>query len=209
MYCLPIHKKININEYTHVVSLGNKCPTTEILRELGLYKKSYPFDYIPTTPKLILKYLKDQSEFFPEKNVIRTKDNIWFGHFDLDAGYENTIDTFIRRFRRLFDILSSGKILFVYTSESDIYNEMGNRYNDNYGDLCKLRDYLIEEYKAQFTIAAIHTNKEYKDCEHIINYTINVPEIYLSDDMSTFQGNTCDPYRNCISIIMKNIFIGC
>jgi len=207
MYCLPIHKKINIKEYTHIVSLGNKCPTTEILRELGLYKKSYPFDYIPTTPKLILKYLKDQTEFFPEKNVIRTKDNVWFGHFDIDAGYETTIDTFIRRFRRLFEILSSGKILFVYTSESDIYNEMGNRYSDNYKNLCELKDYLIEEYNAQFTIVAIHTNKEYTDCEHIVNYTIKVPDIYMSDDMSTHNYTTCQLYRDCLRNMMNTVFI--
>ena len=207
MYCAPIHKTINVREYDYIVSLGNKCPTTDTLRNLGLYKESFPFDYIPTTPKLILKYLQDQTEFFPEKNVIRTKDDVWFGHFDINAGYDATIDTFKRRFQRLFDILPTSRILFVYTSEADVYNEMGNRYNDNYGDLCKLRDYLIEKYNAQFTIAAIHVNKEYVDCFHITNYTIKVAEVYMSDDMSTHVDSTCALYRNCLRQMMQQVFI--
>ena len=207
MYCLPVHKNVNIKEYTHVVSLGNKCPTTDTLRQLGIYGESFPFDYIPTTPKLILKYLKDQTEFFPEKNVVRTKDDVWFGHFDIASGYETTVDTFKRRFQRLFDILPTGKILFVYTSEADVYNEMGNRYNNNYKSLCELRDYFIEKYNARFTIVAIHTNREYNDCEHIINYTIHVPEVYMSDDMSTHESNTCELYRHCIRTMMSHVFI--
>lgn len=46
-----------------IISIGNKCPTAMILRDLKIYKESYPFDYIPTTPRLILKYMKDQNEF--------------------------------------------------------------------------------------------------------------------------------------------------
>jgi hypothetical protein len=207
MYCAPIHKTINVREYDYIVSLGNKCPTTDTLRNLGLYKESFPFDYIPTTPKLILKYLQDQTEFFPEKNVVRTKDDVWFGHFDVNSGYDITIDTFKRRFQRLFDILPTSRILFVYTSEADVYNEMGNRYNDNYGDLCKLRDYLIETYNSNFTIAAFHVNKEYVDCFHITNYTIKVAEMYLSDDMSTHVDSTCSLYRNCLRQMMQQVFI--
>ena len=207
MYCQPIHKHINLREYDHIISLGNKCPTTDTLRNLGLYKESFPFDYIPTTPKLILKYLKDQSEFFPERGVVRTKDDVWFGHFDIADGYQVTIDTFKRRFQRLFDILSTSRILFVYTSEADIYNEMGNRYNNNYKSLCELRDYFIEKYNANFTIAAIHVNKEYVDCLHIVNYTIKVPEKYMSDDMSTHDSDTCELYRNYLRLMMLNVFI--
>ena len=208
MYCQPIHKRIHLKDYDYIISLGNKCPTTDTLRNLGIYKESFPFDYIPTTPKLILKYLKDQTEFFPEKNVVRTKDDVWFGHFDIAAGYDTTIETFKRRFQRLFEILLTSRILFVYTSEADIYNEMGNRYNDNYNSLCELRDYFIEKYNANFRIVAIHVNKEYIDCSHIVNYTIKVPETYMSDDMSTHDSATCESYRNCLRIMMINIFIG-
>ena len=181
-----------------------------ILRELGLYRDSFPFDYIPTTPALILKYLRDNTAFFPEKNVITTADGIWFGHFDLDEGYETTIATLKRRFQRLYDALAAKKrILFVYSSEADVYNEMGNRYNDNYDALYKLCDYIKAAYDYDaFRIVAIHTNRTYIDCANITNYTVRVLQEYLSDDMSTHTGPIVQQYRQTLTGLLKQIFVG-
>ena len=167
---------ITITNYEYIVSIGNKCPTAMILQNLGLYRESFPFDYIPTTPKLILKYLKNTNDFFPQKNVVQTQDDVWFGHFNISSDYENTINKFKRRFTRLFDILKNKKrILFVYTSEADIYNEMNNRYNDNYAGLCKLVQYLIETYNYDnFSIVAIHTNKVYNNTKNIYKNLLNI-----------------------------------
>jgi hypothetical protein len=198
-----------IDDYEYIVSIGNKCPTAIVLRELGLYRESFPFDFIPTTPKLILKYLRENTEFFPEKNVVRTKDDVWFGHFDINEEYEQTIQTFKRRFERLFNILKNKKrILFVYTSEADVYNEMGNRYNDNYGDLLKIVDYIKETYDYDdFKILAIHTNKSFNNTKNIINYTINIADNYLSDDMSTHTEETVNIYRKILKSLIKDILI--
>ena len=199
---------VDFNEYEYIVSFGNKCPTAMILKELNIYSVSFPFDYIPTTPELILKYLQSQDEFYPTKNVVRTKDDVWFGHFDINDKYNETIEKFKRRFARLFDILQNKKkILFVYTSEADIYNEMNNRYNDNYSQLAKIVEYLIKTYEYDnFKILCIHTNKTFIDTNNILNYTINVPNNYLSDDMSTHTGETWDPYRNVLKNLLKEIF---
>jgi hypothetical protein len=198
----------NVNEYEYVVSIGNKCPTAMILKELNIYKESFPFDYIPTTPELILKYLQTQDDFYPQMNIVRTKDKVWFGHFNINNKYIETIEAFKRRFARLFNILQNkSKILFVYTSEADIYNEMNNRYNDNYSQLSKIVEYIIETYKYDnFKILCIHTNKSFIDTNNIVNYTINVPEKYCSDDMSTHTGNTTSPYRNILKDSLKDIF---
>ena len=195
-------------DYDAIVSIGNKCPTTMVLRDLEIYKEAYPFDYVPTTPKLILKYLKNSEDFFPERNEIRTNDNVWFGHFDIYTCYDITISKFKRRFERLLNLLTEKKkILFCYTSEADLYNEMGNRYNDNMADLIKLKDYLIETYNYDnFTILAVHVNKSFEDTTHIINYTINVDEKHLSDNMETNIGDTFGPYRNVLKELMKEIF---
>lgn len=208
-YNHPINTHIDRNEYDYVVSIGNKCPTAIILRELNLYNESFPFDYVNTTPSLILKYLQDTTDFFPEKNTVSTNDRLWFGHFNINDKYEETIQTFKRRFQRLFDILNNKKkVLFVYSSEADIYNELGNRYNDNYGDLCKIKDYILNKYQYNnFKIVAIHTNKTYTDSDHIINYTIHVPEHYCSDDMRTHNGETTGEYRRVLKSLMKDIFI--
>jgi len=196
------------NDYDYIVSIGNKCPTAMILKDLNIYKDSFPFDYIPTTPFLILKYLQNQDDFYPKKNVIRTNDGVWFGHFDINNKYIETIDTFKRRFERLFSLLQNKKkILFVYTSEADVYNEMNNRYNDNYKELTKIVDYITETYKYDnFKILCIHTNKSFADTNNMINYTINVSEKYMSDDMSTHTGDICQQYRNTLHNLLKEIF---
>jgi len=201
-------KFINLNEYEYVVSIGNKCPTAIILKKLEIYKESFPFDYIPTTPNLILKYLQNQEDYYPKKNEIRTKDNVWFGHYNINDGYIETIETFKRRFICLFDILNNKKkILFVYTSEADIYNEMNNRYNDNYNELLKIVNYIIKTYNYDnFKILCIHTNKSLIDTNNIINYNINVSDKYLSDDMSTHTAETYLMYRNTLENLIKEIF---
>jgi len=201
---------VNAIDYDAIVSIGNKCPTAMILRELGIYRESFPFDYVPTTPELILKFLRDPVEFYPGKSQIVTADGLWFGHFDLQSGYDVTMETFKRRFDRLFSLLESKKrILFVYTSEADIYNEMGNRYRDNYRDLLRLRDYLSEKYQiSDFLILAIHTNKEYKDEANMINYTIHVDQKYMSDNKETNCPELWDLYRNLLRTLFSKIFLG-
>jgi len=205
----PINKYIDYTKYDCIISIGNKCPTAMILRKLNIYKKSYPFDSIPTTPKLILKYIKDNESFFPEKNTISNKDMVWFGHFDYLNKYDIMIDTFKRRFSRLYDaLINKKKILFVYTSEADIYNEMNNRYNDNYDDLVQIKEYIQNTYNYNnFTILAIHTNKEYVDTDNIINYTIQVESKYLSDNKETHIYEICNQYRNILSFLLKDIFL--
>ena len=202
-------KFIRSKEYDHIVSIGNKCPTTMILRDLNIYKEAFPFDYIPTTPRLILKYLQDPTEFYPKKNIVRTNDKVWFGHFNINDKYDETIQNFQRRFSRLFDALNKKqKILFVYTSEADVYNEMNNRYNDNYSELQKIVSYIIDTYKYDdFTIISINTNKTLDDTKNIINYRINVPDKYMSDDMSTHISSVYSQYRLVLKSIMSEIFI--
>jgi len=197
----------NVKEYDYVVSIGNKCPTAMILKELGLYKQSFPFDSVPTTPRLILKYLQDQSEFYPDKNVVRTKDGVWFGHFNVGEGHAETVETLKLRFARLFELLETKKkVLFVYTSEADVYNEMNNRYNDNYGDLCKLVDYVVEKYNySNFKLLCIHVNKTFPDTENMAHYTLNVPERYLSDDMRTHTSETTSAYRAALKQLLHEI----
>jgi len=204
----PINKYIDYTNYDCIISIGNKCPTAMMLRKLNIYKESYPFDYIPTTPQLILNYLKNNESFIPEKNTIINNDGVWFGHFDFLNNYNIMVDTFNRRFSRLNGALKNKKrILFVYTSEADVYNEMNNRYNDNYYYLKQIKEYIQDTYDYNnFTILAIHTNKDYPDTKNIINYTIHVDSKYLSDNKETHIPEICNQYRNILYFLLKNIF---
>lgn len=124
-----------------------------------------------------VKYLKNSDSFYPKKNNVYNGDNVWFGHFNVTDCYENTIKTFRRRFDRLYEALKKKKILFVYTSGGDIFNELDNRSHDNYNSLCKLAKFIETTYKnTNFKIAAIHINKKHSDTKFINNYTVNVPE---------------------------------
>ena len=115
---------------------------------------------------------------------------------------------FKRRFARLFTALEEKKkILFVYTTEADVYNEMGNRYNDNYAELVNIRDYIKTKYEYDnFTILAIHTNKVYENTENIINFTINVDAHFCSDNMESHVAQVWDPYRELLKKILQMIF---
>jgi len=202
------HTHIDPSAYQAIVSLGNKCSTQMILKKIGVYKESYPFDSIPTYPAIINKYLQDTTDYFPQKNKVRNIDDVWFGHFNLNEKYEDTVAQFKRRFERLHaDINEKKHLLFVYSSEADIYNEMGNRYRSNYIDICKIRDTLVHKYGYNnFTILAIHMNKRYTDTDNIYNYTINVPDIYLSDKMETHTIPVTTEYRDILESLLRKIF---
>jgi hypothetical protein len=200
---------LNYKDYDCIISIGNRCCTTLCLRKLNIYTNSYPFDYIPTTPELILKYLKNSDDFYPDINNVCNKDKLWFGHFDTTTeNYSKTIETFKRRFCRLFSALKEQKkILFIYTSEADVFNENNNKYNDNYTGLIKLRDYIIDTYKyTDFMILAFHTNKTFDNTQCIVNYRVDIDQKYISDDCSTHNNVTCSLYRETIYKMMKCIF---
>jgi hypothetical protein len=202
-------KHVNIKEYDYIISIGNKCPTVLVLRQLNIYKESFPFDYISSSPNLILKYLKDQTDFYPKRCTKNNVDGCYFGHFDTNSKFEETIETFKKRFDRLLDLLKNKKkILFVYTSEGDVYNDMGNRYSANYTMLNNISDYIKETYEYDdFKILAIHVNRICEDTNNIINFTINVPNVYLSDDGSgAHDKRVYETYRNTLKKLLSSIF---
>lgn len=203
-----IDKTLDDKDYAAVVSIGNKCPTAMILSSMYFYTQSFPFDYIPSTPELILKYMKDQTEFYPERDTVLNKDGVWFGHYEFIEHYDKTMEEFKKRFDLLFRLLKEKKpILFVYTTEADIYNEFGCRYKDNYKGLKALRDYLIQTYNyTDFKILAIHTNKIYDSEPNFIHYTINVDQKFMSDNGETHVKEIFTPYRYTLQSIMLKIF---
>ena len=214
-----VREYINPKEYKHIVSLGNKCGTSMVLKRLKMRAKSYPFDYIPTTPELIKKYLEDDSSMFPNYGTDRNDDFVWFGHWKLEpeSEYENTKETFKRRMERFTDLLKSNEsILFVYTSEADVSNELFSRDKNNFEDLIKLRNFFESEYEnTNFHIIAVHVNKKYEDVDKITNYTINVENKFLSDFPHGKDGGSTRRdtkiggyYRRQLKWLLRKVFNG-
>tara|TARA_B100001094_G_scaffold325262_1_gene379297 strand:+ start:5541 stop:6224 length:684 start_codon:yes stop_codon:yes gene_type:complete len=208
-------KVVNADIFDCVISLGSKCGTATLLNELGLRKKSFPFDFIPTSPDLILKYLIDDSEMYPSKNehnrsereFLVNADGVWFGHFNLSDGYTETISKFKQRRCDLIDYFHSKKsILFVYAAESDIYNEMNNSNKPNHENIQHLVKYIKSlNTNLFFHIIAIHVNKQFPDSECISNYTIIVPEKYISKNMETHVPDVCYKFRDTVKTLLRKI----
>ena len=211
---------IDLNEYDRIISIGNKCPTDLILTKKirWLRKKrgpAYPFGSIPTQPHLILRYIKETYEgnplphgFLDLDERYRNPDDVWFGHY-AKMGASDRVNMFQGRFARLHETFKSDlRILLMYTSEADVYNEMGSRYRDNYADLLELRDYLLSTYpEINFDMMLIHTNKKYEDENRVFNYTMTVPDRYWTETEP--EGNRpyfTKPYRNTLADYVKKIF---
>ena len=199
-------KHIDTADYDVVVSLGNKCTTTTVLRKLGIYKESFPFDAITSTPHLILKYLQNQEDFLPKAPATPSPDGLVFFHFDLNE--PTTREAFQRRFNRLFDALANQKrILFCYTSQADVWNELNSRHTDNYVALVNIQEYLKHIYPiSSFKMLCIHTNKEYPDTGHIVNYTLNFPIQYMTNTAATMTPDICKLYNDAVEALMRKIF---
>ncbi|QJU41325.1 DUF1796 family putative cysteine peptidase [Serratia marcescens] len=50
---------INGKEIEHIISLGNHCLTATILKKYGLKKHSYPFDWIFSSPEMVINCIED------------------------------------------------------------------------------------------------------------------------------------------------------
>lgn len=199
--------ELKLGKYDDYVSIGNKCATAIMLNKFKLRQHSYPFDWIPSQPHHVLNYIQtDFKDFIPEEGIYN-KENIWFGHFDLNN--QMSIDTINRRIKRLYELLeSSKKVLFVYTTEADVYNEMKSRDNEskNYENILKLRDYFLEKYpKFQFDILVVSMNTEHKDEKNIINQNITVESQFISDNMETHVSWCYDVYRETLSNLFSSI----
>lgn len=53
----------------HVCSLGTLCFSSQLCKDTGLKRESYPFDWIFSTPEIIVNILKDKFSSFLNKNL--------------------------------------------------------------------------------------------------------------------------------------------
>ena len=199
------------------ISIGNKCETAIRLKQLNLRTVSLPFDYIPTRPDLILKYIQSEFlDFLPihnktdEQGNMLNGDGVWFGHFFHEnmsnEEYLQMVNTFEKRCKRLLDIFNgNNKIVLVYSSLGDIYNELDLRYKDNYSSLVELCNYLTRSFNSNFTILAFHTNQHHdNDDKCIINCTIDVNELLFDSKYSQrLNGFYGDVFGNAMKTLIN------
>ena len=99
------------------------------------------------------------------------------------------------------------KTLFVYTGEGQIYNDLNEQNNNSYNDILEIRNFIINNYNySNFDILVISNNSIYNDENNIINYNINIPDFYFSNDLSTHD-LVYPIYRPLVEKMFKEIFL--
>jgi len=171
------------------VSLGSNCCPSLSLKDLGLKKATLPFDWIPTTLKIVIDCLETDFvdynklgnfEIIPDFNdelyKFRMSNNPhfdsnyinyygnWFVH-DLKLSQTELIKQNTRRCDRFIELLNSPEeLIFIYTNEEAIYiNEYLDRQPCYYNDLITIQNIIINKFgKTNFKILAffIDSNRE-------------------------------------------------
>lgn len=201
MNFIPPMRHVYVSDYDTIISIGSKGSTKHILSQLRIYPHSFPFDHIPIHPKLVLKYIQDNKTFLPDFGGDKNSDGVPFTYFR----QMNGMRTYEQDFERLYTTLKSkSSVLFVYIAETEIYNQLQIKSIDYYTDLKELINYIEKEYPLlQFHVLVVHTNKEYPDEPKITNYTVHVPQRFLSNNMETHVPDIYTKYRNVVQCLLN------
>jgi len=169
------------------MSLGTQCHTATYLKQNNLKHESYPFDWIFSSPFVIVDMLNDNFEKFLNKDlyVIRDENSLINKHSVYLTGlnmfnHKNPLnkiyhDYYIRCINRFYDFLKrDGKKLFIMTIlKNEIQNEIQNIHN--------LKDEL---------------NKRTNDFEMIVIFQkkdgVQSKKIYDFDNLKVIQITTFD-----------------
>ena len=70
------------NEELNCISLGENCTTAWYLKQVGIKKYSYPFDWVFSSPEIVEHCIKDNFKSYLNKELIKPIDNgMAAGHF--------------------------------------------------------------------------------------------------------------------------------
>lgn len=73
--------KANPNAMAYTVSLGTRCITAEVLRDVGLRRFSCPFDWVYSSAEMVSHCLKDNFKtFLDQSQFVKSKGGALWGH---------------------------------------------------------------------------------------------------------------------------------
>lgn len=65
----------SVDSESEFISLGENCSTAWYLKQVGLKKASYPFDWIFSSPEIVLDCVEDGFEKYLDRSYLKPKDN--------------------------------------------------------------------------------------------------------------------------------------
>lgn len=182
------------------MALGTRCTAATIGNINNIRKAAYPFDWINTPVRNILKFVETSQEesalaafidnYFNEVRSQRHPDDSWFPHDFLlpDDSKEQlqAIKTkFLRRFKRMFDLFNSGKniLFFSVFDKPHVYEE----------DFDNLKSFLKSIVKGQLFFITINLKDSFYE-NYGVSPHINLP-VNFSGDWEQFDKDISDALK--------------
>lgn len=161
-----------MNSIKYICSLGNRCHTAFMLKELKMKKASFPFDWIFSNLPMILHCLEDDFSTLLNKKYYTITDPTYYkqrhSYYEININeytfnHHNPLndkdhDYFKRCCKRFKNLLATTElkmfvIMFLNYNKIDekfindicIFNEVFGKYTSNYGLLCII--HYVAEYK--------------------------------------------------------------
>ncbi len=193
------------NDY-EFISVGDRCFSSIMLKDFNLRLSSYPFDYIPSSPSLILKYCQTASSFYPSEGSIYNEDGIPFAHFLPRLSRRDFRETFEKRLGRFQNVLTNAKpVVFVHTTESQICPLLKSQ--DDYQEgLLNLIEHIERHKSGPFLFLSFgHQTVTHK---HLINVLVSMDNKVnkLTRDEEFRPIYKREVYK-CFERLLQNIFV--
>lgn len=215
------------------ISLGCNCSPMLALTGLNLKQETLPFDWSPSTLKIIIECINNDFENFAKfdttpKIVKNFNDelarfqtiycpnfdkkyinyyNVWFPHH-VDMNEHEFSEMINRRIVRMINVLENKDgLIFIYSNEHAIYiKEYRERQREYYNDLIRFQQIMKNKYKKKyFIILAYFINETFPNIDNLYCYNINVDVKKISDNCETHNDNGFDLYRKTLQTKLRQI----
>lgn len=146
-----------INKYYKIISIGHRCTSQIAINAISTNQEVSPFSWVNNfNSNNVLNVIKTNfSNYITDRIKIKNyhlKEDLnkikghGFGHYNIND--RRIIESFDRKIKRFIDILNDNihRYLLVYINEDYIYNEDYRKDDENYNNLKKINDYLLNKY---------------------------------------------------------------
>jgi hypothetical protein len=154
----------------HVCSLGQLCLSSKLCKDTGLKQESYPFDWIFSNPKMIVKILEDNFSKFLNKELYMSKTSELCGHTLYGSNvfnhhnpkdnieHYNYFTRCVERFRKLL-VIERNKLFVLYIGNLNYNLEHIERTKK---EIIEFNDYISSKTRNHYLFIIYHIqNQDY------------------------------------------------
>lgn len=179
-------------ESATVVSLGQNCSTAWYIKAAGLKLASYPFDWVASSPDIIMHCIKDRFTTFLDREQMVSR-GVRAGHSFYHSGFfghrnphssQADHDYYVRCVKRFQNLMGSQQpVIFVST----VLNEHAKRpvWADGFVNAFHRPEHqTLEDFQGMMeTIRAINPQSRFLFIEEYTEQTFSLEMLHRSDDV--------------------------